>query len=737
MTRAVVLLGGVALAVLALDASAAAPREAPLPVPRNAVSVATESEKNGARTGPTQTPLSPDDVRELLLETLQQAAEEGLVDLIDPVANEAAPTSPDPDDVPALATDAVTTPPGPGIPDPEYANPSMKQDARVVTEDPYGVPDDSDGVASAPLMEPVPAGGWPSSRNDVRDGTADQANENNSPERIVDAASAAVTNAADPEPIACLDPEMLALPHLDDEGGLIEMASALRAKLIGEFDRAAPDVVDGLARTYIAAGVAAEARALLASYGETVESRWTLETMALLLDRRPVPASTPLVIADCVGEQALWRGLWHARHGDDAVAVDAEIGAGRALARLPFIPRQMMAAEIGLAAGRMGEWPTARRLAIIAEQAAEASAHMMTETRRLLAAIARWHDDPAAAALHLVAAVDAGGIGAGYALLDMADLALRSNPPWTNDLPGMMADLEAVAMTKRGTDLGEEAFDRLARLVAGSASREAVVRVLEEGLSAGMVPQDRYIALMTALTVQDNLPGTRPLALVYLDAPERFDPALKRTGFRRAVMQSLIDEGLAGLARDLAQPEDFADAPLAESMALGFLSYGDARAALDVGAQMPEGAERAQVLGLALAATGQTAQALPHLRTATEAPDRPAKARLAAAQALSAAAMSEGDASEALAGAEQAYALAPSEALAEQRALLSLETAPENGAAREAALADPSLQPDLALLFDGRRAPVPGPDAGPGALDRYLEGIQAEAEVIAELLNDG
>ena len=52
-------------------------------------------------------------------------------------------------------------------------------------------------------------------------------------------------------------------------------------------------------------------------------------------------------------------------------------------------------------------------------------------------------------------------------------------------------------------------------------------------------------------------------------------------------------------------------------------------------------------------------------------------------------------------------------------------------------LADPSLEPDLALLFDGRRAPVPGPDAGPGALDRYLEGVQAEAEVIAELLNDG
>ena len=86
----------------------------------------------------------------------------------------------------------------------------------------------------------------------------------------------------------------------------------LRRGLVGEFDAPAPENVRDLVRLYIRFGFGAEARAVLAGFGDeaVVEGAGLLSDIARVVDGEPAAKSGPLAFAGtCPGRHGLWLAL--------------------------------------------------------------------------------------------------------------------------------------------------------------------------------------------------------------------------------------------------------------------------------------------------------------------------------------------------------------------------------------------------------------------------------------------
>ena len=164
-------------------------------------------------------------------------------------------------------------------------------------------------------------------------------------------------------PDACLDDAALDVGDWARLAPWPEQRAALRARLVGEFDRPEAEGVRGLARFYVRTGFGAEAGALLAGFPRVdgLDDRALLADLARVVEGGDASPAGPLALPyPCPGRHALWLALGGAAPAFHDAGAFAEVEA--AFAELPADLRATLGPRlIGrmLDAARPGE---ARRL---------------------------------------------------------------------------------------------------------------------------------------------------------------------------------------------------------------------------------------------------------------------------------------------------------------------------------------------------------------------------------------
>ena len=113
-------------------------------------------------------------------------------------------------------------------------------------------------------------------------------------------------------PDACLDDAALDVGDWARHAPWPEQRAALRARLVGEFDRPEAEGVRGLARFYVRTGFGAEAGALLAGFPRVdgLDDRALLADLARVVEGGDASPAGPLALPyPCRGRHALWLAL--------------------------------------------------------------------------------------------------------------------------------------------------------------------------------------------------------------------------------------------------------------------------------------------------------------------------------------------------------------------------------------------------------------------------------------------
>ena len=650
--------------------------------------------------------LDVDEARARLLEQLMKAAEAGIVDMR-PEHAEAKPQ---------------VVPPKPDTMSTEPVEPmAAKKEKAPAVADEHLAADAPDAGDQTPISM---------KQEEVAD-----------PSEVLPASSEPMAElvAYDPDPM-CFDDGMFEFPELEGPTGFVDALSEQRGRLVGEFDMPVKAVAMELARTYLAAGMAAEARAVATDFVPDTPESVLLQEIAAVLDGKSLSARASLLKTDCEGDQALWRAVALARMDGNAQAVlDAELVSGRSLERMPLDLREFAAASIGNAAVARGEWDTARRMEAMAIRAVAGRKTPHGETLLLAARMADWNDKPDLAWEMRQKARRSGPPYSDTALIEIAETILRSEDYLGAKTGTLQIELGDLARRERGTDLGAKAFELEARLHAREHNRDQVVDLLAEGARTGVLPEEQQAPLLSEL-IDDSKLGelSRPVGLIYLENPTRFGEAMKQTGFRRAVARSLTEMGLPGLAEPVLIANDYTDTNLVAGLSEAFLATGDARRALDVAQQMQKGSDRDGAMAAALAALGETTRSLPLMSALTANEDDPMQAQHAALERAVDAGVATGDLSAAQTAAAKLLDLDPSQKRAEGLVMLALMAEATSMPAAAKTVLDevsPGRSAELEVLFK--------PTMSDGGLKDHaeatdlLERMETEVELLEGLLNNG
>lgn len=606
---------GLALVLLlGADAGARAPGRAPLPMPKLVQAQAPNGEiPNGevadgevADGNPAELELSAsskldaEEARERLMQQLLRAAEAGIVDL--------KPEETDTSEV-ATSDEVATSEPAPGLP-PEKPDIAKAQAPDVAVAEP--------DVALDERPDEIPAVVAPSDPPDeVVAGSSLRPPQSEAEQPISRDAAATDENtrdtiAAAPRPPArCFSREQLTLPDIQTGDELARSIGESRKILVGEFD--ATDAGTGLklAKKYLSVGMVEEARSVIVEYApDDALSRFLLDVAdAMSGDLEEVTGS--LSKDECIGPQALWRAYAQARAGHPEAALRSEISSGAALEELPLLPRQIVAAELGLTAADQGEWQTVRRLEAMARRSANGFGQTLGSTHLLSYRLATWHEDPASAKQHLARALGSDPDTAVEALLIRARQALRSDDVLDQTHADLRLDLGDLARSELGTEVGHQAFELEARLFNRQASTDETIQFLSDAVDFGLLAPEDHPAFLAELVSTPAYDETsRPLALIYLEDPSRFDLALNQPSLRRSLVRSLAGEGLPRIAENLLHTGDLNDPALAVELAGGFLVGGDPRSAIATISMSPDGVPQRLVLTEAFIDLGDFDKAL-------------------------------------------------------------------------------------------------------------------------------
>ena len=678
-----------------------APDWAPAPVPKHSGGAAVAG-RDGA--------VDVEEARKRLMEQLLRAAEAGLVDL------EADPASAATED---LATSELLQP--------EHAEGEAEGQSHAAEAE---INDDHRAMPESEHPNGNATTSTPETDHDGADGATHE--------------DVAVTVLEDaPEPRApepkCFENEVFELPEVGMTETLAERIAEHRRSLVGEFDH--PDAGSALAlvKTYLAAGLGTEARAVLETFIPDHNLTPIYREMSLLLDGAALSENASVAKSECLGDQALWRSFAAARSGDGTAAVRDEIASGRAIERLPVRVRQLIAAWIGFAAAKTGEWDVARRMEAMAERSAISGGEVFGRSLLLSARLALWREDHAQAIELLGEARQTDPASADDALLMLGDLALRSEALLGAETSGLRTDLAGLSSTMIGTETAEKAFEFEVRLLDRAASRDEAIALLSYGVEAGLFPQDRHVSLLSSIVSEPTINDlSRPLALIYLDDPGRYESALEQPGFRRALIQSMARLGLPSLAKPIFRSEDAGDSSIVAPLSQAYLDADDPREALELANHLPEGPEKHRLIGAALLANGQAGQAKGHLAASAADIAADEDERLARLENHIRGALADGDLETALNAAAQQLMIAQDPDLAERAALLALEAGhseippPVVEVLQEK---DRQRLAGLELLFAGPLNESAVED--PTAVASYLESLDAEMALIEELLGDG
>ncbi|MEM0987303.1 MAG: hypothetical protein AAGK00_00375 [Pseudomonadota bacterium] len=639
--------------------------------------------------------IDPAAVQARLLEQLRRAAAAGIVDLDGAAAAE-------PDTVPET------------VPESE-ANPIVAADpssGAVQAEPP-----------SAPSPTVVPEGTTPAEPTVAVEVPAEE-------EPLLAENVEPLANEPEPVEPQCFSNDAFELPEVVGEGVFTTMVSEKRAKLTGEFDQPNPTAAIDIVRVYLSGMAPEEAASALATFGQDHElSPLYGEIISVILEAS-LPGTPSLLKHDCTGDQALWRALAQAQAGQHAEALASEAVAGRALERLPLHVRQYAAGLLGLSAAAESDWTTARRFEALAERAAIGTQVPSGEALMLSAHLAFWHEEPKRALDLLAQARDTvRGHAAQRALLELADAALLTEDALKSDLSGLDSDLGALAFEMRGTRTGADAFERQARLRLLSGTEQDTLAFVNAGIEDGLYPEESHAELLAGLVSGAALDGLpRPLALIYMDAPDSYEDAIARAPFRRAVIRSMADIGVPDLAKDIIEPGDLDVSAVAVPLAQSFLEAGNPRDALDVAQEMPAGAEKDALLAAARAQLGQDQPVI------AARPNLP----VSVLEAKRDAAIADGRVEDALTAALDILSQQPAVDRAENVALLALRAgapALPDAAAEIIGAESPGRLATIAALFNP--VTVDPDDENPAAVTGFLNSIDAEISLIEGYLEDG
>ena len=696
-----------------LDPDAAVPRRAgpaptvsPLP-PRNIARATTD--ESGT--------LDVEAARERLLGQLLKAADAGIIDL-----------KPEAEAALDLAVDAA---------------PLMSGESEAVANEraPDGQPTD---VAESPIPA-VSSETVTVATSDPKAGTAasektlaepdDTAGENPS---VTGPPEPVVANYKPREP-RCFAPEDLQFPRYATPNEAWSQISALRGRLLGEFDRVDRQVALDLVRWYLALDLADEAKAIIDGLLEDDPTSAAYDEIAAILSGEAPATASALRKEGCSEDQNLWHAQALALDGAATQALDAAADAGRALERLPQRLRERAAASIGLAAAQAGDWDKARAMEAMANRSAGALARRSQELLMLAAALSKWHADDDRQKVLLQKVYAQGGPLGDRALIDLGELALRDTAFLTSGFNGLRADLGGLAARERGTPIGAKAYTLELKMVARNESRDKVLDALDFGVSQGFLPVAERPELLATLLNGDLYRELQtPLAVSYLDDPDRFSGALALTGFRQALATSMIDIGVPTLAVPLLTEDDRRNQELMVQLASALLDTGAPEAAAEIAVSISDGPVRNRLLSEA-GSPPDIGNALNRQPLDLPISDKEkAEYRLTAIEQRFRSAMTRSDYDAAMREAELKMAVAPSSESAVQLAMTALQA----GRGKTPSAVATYLQetdPDQLRAIDGLFAAETDP-AGvrdQAAAKLLVETIDKEISLIEEILGDG
>lgn len=670
------------------DRSGPAPVTAPSP-PSRATPASPDSRPEAA-------PDDPDlaEVRRRLITQIERAAEAGLITLAEPGTGETEDTAPPTaDPIPAPESTILA----------EAGTPSSAS-ARTGSLPPEGAAGSLPGGSDARSITVAPGPSNP----------PQEASDPSAPSQSAAATPVVPDPVPEPVPPACQPDDAFELPDPTRHAAPLAETARLGRDILGEFDRPRPAAVEALARHHISLGLGRETIVLLAELGAGLETAPLLAAMAQIVEG-DAPMGSGLAGTGCSGAHALWQAVAAAQAGahDDALAAAAR--SGRALQTVPTPLRRHFAARIGLSAAESGDWVAAQRMLSMAGRGRSAAEPASVAEDLLAARLAAARDDGATAltALRRVWSRFPADPEAGEGLIALADLVMGDTLPETGDTRLLRLDLGSLALTARGSPLGERAVAAEAGLTALAYGPAAGVDLLALARRQGTISEAGYVAAVR--TLSGRAPAGEdgePLALRVEREPDRYRPVLADPAFRAALALSYAEIGWPERTELFLEPGDLGRPRLAAALARSYLAAGMPERAETIATRLPAGAGRAEIMAAVLEAGGEPARALALLTRAETGTARD-RARLAwAAGNWSAAASALADA-----------AVTDPDPETEARLALARERAAEAGAETV-----------------GQAGPAPAAPAfapTPDGVSRYLEALRAEAETMRQVLEDG
>ena len=464
-------------------------------------------------------PITPQQVTERLLEQLNRAAEQGLVDLAIP--------QPVPSDGPAAPIDIAE-------PDPtQYLQP---------------IEEDLDGLAA---ME----------NRFLRE--LEQENLNGSiTVRIPDTVSVLSRPGQLPEvpklragmeekqPDNCIDPDILDVRDWSDTRPAALQISELRGKVFGEFDIADPNAALDLVRLYIAHGFGLEAMTLIEDLKLTGQEVDVLNELAQLMEGMPhTPGGRLDRAAGCGGNNDMWRaaalGQLETQPVPDPDSIIDYFG------ETPILVRRLIGPRLISGFMERGQIDIANQLFAIIDRSAGAQPGPLKLVRaRLLHTDGRIQEAEAA----YVSLIQDGQVEAIEASLLLTESILSRGARVPDRL---VQDLEALSYLYRGTDQGQRLRVGEITAKAGSQRLSDALQVVYQETNGTLTSSPDIAAATNAIlksaTVDKYGLGGLTEAIFSFDTLVR-DPAISADA-RLHLAGQILSAGLPNAVSRLLEPE--------------------------------------------------------------------------------------------------------------------------------------------------------------------------------------
>lgn len=552
------------------------------------------------------------------------------------------------------------------------------------------------------------------------------------------AADVVVAEADRPRPRpkpACFPDEAFVFPDLLDHGDYAQKASDLQVQLVGEFDAVNEAAALDLARLHLSAGLGVETIAVLDEFVPDHRLAELYREIAMMLDDQVPPPDSSVLKDDCGGTQQLWRAFAKSLDGDYADAVEQAKQATAVLESTQRLMRERISAHIGWAAANSGAWEFARRMDAMATRSVSRAYGPIGRALLLTAKLEEWHGRGKEAFKKLKEARNLPGPVGEEALLQLADAALTKSDLAKFSTAALQEDLAILARADRGGAHGTKAFELFVKLRDHESGRDSALAALDEGVAAGLYPADRRDDLVSDVVGGVDVDDTsQPLALAYLDEPDRFAGALEKPGFRRTLVKSMADLGLPALAEPILRDEDRTDPGTISGLAKAFIAQQEYDRAEALLRGLPENPDRNRMMAEVMVAKGEIDNGQQYLAAADPAEEN-SEERVRILDSMIDLAVAAGDVDTALDLGTERLSLSADADVAERLALTALDAGREAIPAGLLAALPDQQRARLETLFG--RGVDPSEVKDLAGVEGYLDTLNSEISTIEELLKDG